>query len=117
MLSDQEKIRQVFKDVSMENTLQPSTVEDVYKKFWKSVRYFMNSEEMPKIIIREFGTFEPNLTYIEKQLKKVEESEIQLEKKEREIERLQNVRARLHKEQKSRRHTEGEQEDIQGTQG
>ena len=106
-----DKVKRIIKEVAVENTLTPETVNDLHLKFWRSIRHFMNLPEMPRIIVRNFGTFDPYLGSIEKYIKRIEEGE-QTEEKTLELERLKKVRERLNGEAKSRRHSEGEGDEL-----
>lgn len=106
-----DKVKRIIKEVAIENTLKPETVNDLHLKFWKSIRYFMNLPEMPRIIVRNFGTFDPYLGSIEKYIKRIEDGE-PTEERLLELERLKKVRDRIQEEAKSRKHDSGEEGDL-----
>lgn len=113
METDSQKLERIFKTVALEEGFKQETVEDIFKKFWRSVRGSMNSEDLPRIIIKEFGTFEPSLTHIEKEIVKLENGD--KEGKEERIASLRKVIERIKKEDLSRGHLSGEEGEVHGS--
>lgn len=115
--TDASKIERVMGEVGIENSLKASTVKNAYEKLWKAIRFYMNHESMPRIIVRNFGTFEPSLTQMEKGIKKLKEFEIEgkdIKDKEK-AGRLEKVKERVTKETKARGH--GPKEDGRNSSG
>lgn len=104
MLTHKQKVAKILENVAITNHVKPETVEETLTILFKSIRSSMNSPEMPRIIIREFGTFAPSLYHIEKEIKRLEEDlkEGEDEEKQKEAERLRSVALRISEEKSTR---------------
>lgn len=117
--TDNQKIERVIGQVGINYSLKSSTVKNAYDKLWKALRFYMNQDSMPRIIVRNFGTFEPSLTQIEKEIKKIKTREIEgkdIKDKEKEG-RLKTAKERVQRESETRRHPSGESGEIPASDG
>jgi hypothetical protein len=117
--SDSDKVDKIIADVAMENSLKSSTVKDVYEKAWKAIRFFVGSSTLPRVIVRNFGTFEPYTGSIEHQLKKIElqKSEGKNIKDSEKEERFERTKERISRESETRRYSKRKEERLQASSG
>lgn len=124
--TDKEKLELLAHSVAVNHSVRPETVLNAFTKLWLGVKYYMAMPELPRIILKNFGTFAPSLPYIEKKIEKIENGSLQ--NRGGELERLGEVRARLQSEKSSRKHIpnkdpnakwdpKGKKAQVQGTTG
>jgi hypothetical protein len=94
----------------VDNHVKPETASEALDILFRNIRLEMNREEMPRIILRKFGTFAPILYNIEKEINKLKEEDN--EKNQAEISRLEKVAQRLEQEKASRRVSGGESGEV-----
>ena len=115
METNDQKLKRLLSEIDLEERLPKGMTEGLYRKLWFSVKKFMGLPLPPRIILQNFGTFQPSLVSMEKRIEKLKSSDKKQLEKEEEIRRLEEARDFYARENSSRKHLHGEEGEVQGT--
>jgi nucleoid DNA-binding protein len=97
-----DRLDKIVKDLCKKHNVSEFLVKDSIEHVFKSTKDTLQLPSMPKILIHNFGTFKPNIHFINKRLtwvkKRYEENKISEEDYQENVNYLENVLNRIKKE-------------------
>lgn len=94
-MSSDKKLKEIINKVSNKNSLPAEETEEILEHFFKEMREAIKSDEMPTILIHNFGRFYPRINMVEHAYLKSPEGEHK--------NKLEKIKNRLEKEKHKRK--------------